>query len=64
VIRSLAEAGVKSFTRDIATELAAQTVIGAGSMVLETSNSEAKGYGDDSRMHNRRFWNWRKVVCA
>src|ERR1043165_2659771 len=43
VIESLAEAGVKvGLPRDIATELAAQTVIGAGSMVLETSEHPAK----------------------
>jgi pyrroline-5-carboxylate reductase len=43
VIESLAEAGVKvGLPRDIATELAAQTVVGAGSMVLETSEHPAK----------------------
>lgn len=43
VIESLAEAGVKvGLPRDVATELAAQTVIGAGSMVLETSEHPAK----------------------
>jgi pyrroline-5-carboxylate reductase len=37
VIESLAEAGVKTgLPRDVATELAAQTVMGAGAMVLET----------------------------
>jgi pyrroline-5-carboxylate reductase len=43
VIESLAEAGVKvGLPRDIATELAAQTVVGAGSMVLETGEHPAK----------------------
>lgn len=43
VIESLAEAGVKvGLPRDIATELAAQTVLGAGAMVLETSEHPAK----------------------
>jgi pyrroline-5-carboxylate reductase len=43
VIESLAEGGVKvGLPRDVATELAAQTVIGAGSMVLETSEHPAK----------------------
>lgn len=43
VIESLAEAGVKvGLPRDIATELAAQTVVGAGTMVLETAEHPAK----------------------
>ena len=43
VIESLAEAGVKvGLPRDIATELAAQTVLGAGSMVIETAEHPAK----------------------
>ncbi|HXG63959.1 MAG TPA: pyrroline-5-carboxylate reductase [Blastocatellia bacterium] len=43
VIESLAEAGVKvGLPRDVATELAAQTVVGAGSMVLETAEHPAK----------------------
>jgi pyrroline-5-carboxylate reductase len=43
VIESLAEAGVKvGLPRDIATELAAQTVVGAGAMVLETAEHPAK----------------------
>jgi pyrroline-5-carboxylate reductase len=43
VIESLAEAGVKvGLPRDIATLLAAQTVVGAGSMVLETDEHPAK----------------------
>ena len=43
VIESLAEAGVKvGLPRDIATELAAQTVVGAGSMVIETGEHPAK----------------------
>ncbi|HEY7543293.1 MAG TPA: pyrroline-5-carboxylate reductase [Blastocatellia bacterium] len=43
VIESLAEAGVKvGLPRDIATELAAQTVLGAGAMVLETAEHPAK----------------------
>jgi pyrroline-5-carboxylate reductase len=43
VIESLAEAGVKvGLPRDIATELAAQTVVGSGSMVLETAEHPAK----------------------
>ena len=43
IIESLAEAGVKvGLPRDIATELAAQTVLGAGSMVLQTGEHPAK----------------------
>ena len=43
IIESLAEAGVKvGLPRDIATELAAQTVVGAGSMVLATGEHPAK----------------------
>jgi pyrroline-5-carboxylate reductase len=43
IIESLAEAGVKvGLPRDIATELAAQTVLGAGAMVLETAEHPAK----------------------
>lgn len=43
IIESLAEAGVKvGLPRDIATELAAQTVMGAGAMVLETAEHPAK----------------------
>ena len=43
VIESLAEAGVKvGLPRDVATELAAQTVVVAGSMVLETAEHPAK----------------------
>jgi pyrroline-5-carboxylate reductase len=43
IIESLAEAGVKvGLPRDIATELAAQTVVGAGSMVLQTGEHPAK----------------------
>jgi len=43
VIESLAEAGVKvGLPRDMATELAAQTVVGAGRMVLETGEHPAK----------------------
>lgn len=43
VIESLAEAGVKvGLPRDLATELAAQTVVGAGAMVLETGEHPAK----------------------
>jgi pyrroline-5-carboxylate reductase len=43
IIESLAEAGVKvGLPRDIATELAAQTVLGAGAMVLETNEHPAK----------------------
>jgi pyrroline-5-carboxylate reductase len=43
IIESLAEAGVKvGLPRDIATELAAQTVVGAGTMVLETAEHPAK----------------------
>jgi pyrroline-5-carboxylate reductase len=43
VIESMAEAGVKvGLPRDIATELAAQTVMGAGAMVLETGEHPAR----------------------
>jgi pyrroline-5-carboxylate reductase len=43
VIESLAEAGVKvGLPRDVATELAAQTVLGAGAMVIETAEHPAK----------------------
>jgi pyrroline-5-carboxylate reductase len=43
VIESLAEAGVKvGLPRDVATQLAAQTVVGAGAMVLETAEHPAK----------------------
>ncbi|MEM7310348.1 MAG: pyrroline-5-carboxylate reductase [Planctomycetota bacterium] len=43
VIESLAEGGVKvGLPRDIATELAAQTVFGAGAMVLETGEHPAR----------------------
>jgi len=42
VIESLAEGGVKmGLRRDLATELAAQTVLGAGAMVLETGSHPA-----------------------
>jgi len=43
IIESLAEAGVKvGLPRDVATELAAQTVLGSGAMVLETGEHPAK----------------------
>jgi pyrroline-5-carboxylate reductase len=43
VIESLAEGGVKvGLPRDIATQLAAQTVLGSGAMVLETGEHPAK----------------------
>jgi pyrroline-5-carboxylate reductase len=43
IIESLAEAGVKvGLPRDMATELAAQTVIGAGQMVIQTAEHPAK----------------------
>ncbi len=43
VIESLAEAGVKvGLPRDVATELAAQTVLGAGAMVIETGEHPAR----------------------
>ena len=43
VIESLAEGGVKvGLPREVATELAAQTVLGAGAMVLETGEHPAR----------------------
>jgi pyrroline-5-carboxylate reductase len=43
VIESLAEGGVKvGLPRDLATELAAQTVLGSGAMVLETGEHPAR----------------------
>jgi pyrroline-5-carboxylate reductase len=43
IIESLAEGGVKmGLPRDIATELAAQTVLGAGSMVLQSGEHPAR----------------------
>jgi len=43
VIESLAEGGVKvGLPREVATQLAAQTVMGAGAMVLETAEHPAK----------------------
>ncbi len=43
VIESLAEAGVKvGLPRDVATELAAQTCLGAGAMVIETGEHPAR----------------------
>jgi pyrroline-5-carboxylate reductase len=43
VIESLAEGGVKvGLPRDVATQLAAQTVLGSGAMVLETGEHPAK----------------------
>ena len=43
VIESLAEGGVKvGLPRALATELAAQTVLGSGTMVLETGEHPAK----------------------
>ncbi len=43
VIESLAEAGVKvGLPRDVATELAAQTMLGAGHMVIETGEHPAR----------------------
>jgi pyrroline-5-carboxylate reductase len=43
IIESLAEAGVKvGLPREMATQLAAQTVVGSGTMVLETGEHPAK----------------------
>src|SRR5204862_8360693 len=43
VIEALAAAGVKvGLPRDVATQLAAQTVLGSGAMVLETGEHPAK----------------------